>query len=297
MPTNPRVKVLMSTYNGASWLNEQLSSIFDQTEVDVTLVIRDDGSTDDTISILKKEKEKENERFDFSVGLNLGPGKSFFELIKSVNCEDFVALSDQDDLWSSDKLSRATKQLLELNDLPALYCSNVQFISNNKWNLKVSNLPNPKLPLSLFQNSAMGCTIVFNKKAHEVIKKSSGRDMIMHDWYIFLIVLATGKVIFDSQPGISYRLHEKQFIGWRRKRTITTILSRKIFRDVFNQSQSISDEYASTLTPEAKEILGRLKSIKTSGFARRVVLVFKGNFSLRQSAYQDLWTKLRLLFL
>jgi hypothetical protein len=143
----------------------------------------------------------------------------------------------------------------------------------------------------------MGCTIVFNKKAHEVLKKSSGRDMIMHDWYIFLILMATGKVIFDPKPGIGYRLHENQFIGWRRKRSLVTILSPKIFRDVLNQSQSISDEYASTLTSEARVIFGRLKSISTSGFAKRIVLIFKGGLTLRQNFYEDFWTKLRLLFL
>lgn len=295
MFVKPRVKVLLSTYNGADWLDEQLDSIFNQSGVDVDLVIRDDGSSDQTISILRKRKAKQN--FELSLGLNLGPGKSFFHLIKSESCEEFIALADQDDIWSAEKLIRATKQLAELKDIPALYCSNVQFISKDNWNTKVSNLPKPEIPMCFFQNSAMGCTIVLNKKAHEVIKMSSGRNMIMHDWYIFLIIMATGKVIFDTTPRIWYRLHENQFVGWRKNRKIRTMFSLQSLREIFRQSQSISEDYSSSLSPKAREFFERLENIGHSGLAQRVVLIFKGDFISRQDFYQDLWTKIRLLFL
>lgn len=294
MVESSRVKVLISTYNGAKFIDQQMSSIFAQVGVKIDVIIRDDGSTDDTIFLLKKIQE--NHKFDFSEGTRFGPGASFLNLIKSEDCDEYMALSDQDDIWFPDKLFRATQKLSELNDFPALYCSNVQFISTDVRNLKVSDLPNPTFPLSFFQNSAMGCTIVFNKKAHEILKKSSGHKMIMHDWYIFLIILATGKVIFDAQPAIGYRLHENQFIGWKRKRNIKTIFSRKIFLQILEQLQSINDEFESILNPPAKKAFERLKSIRKAGFLDRIALLSKKGFRLRHNFYTDFWTKLRLLF-
>ncbi len=295
MLESPRVKVLMSTYNGANFIDEQISSIFCQKGVEVDLIVRDDGSTDDTISILKKWRE--NHQFDFLQGTRLGPGLSFLNLIKSTNCEEYIALADQDDFWFPDRLSRATQKLSELNEFPALYCSNVQFISNDVRNLEVSNLPNPQFPLSIFQNSAMGCTIVLNKKAHEILKKSSGDRMIMHDWYIFLIILATGKVIFDTQPTIGYRIHDNQFIGWKRKRHIKTIFSRKVIREVLDQSQSIFDDYENCFTPTVIKAFERLKLVQHAGFLERIRLLLKEDFTLRDNFYMDFLVKLRLLLL
>jgi glycosyltransferase involved in cell wall biosynthesis len=295
MLESPRVKVLMSTYNGANFIDEQISSIFCQKGVEVDLIVRDDGSTDDTISILKKWRE--NHQFDFLQGTRLGPGLSFLNLIKSTNCEEYIALADQDDFWFPDRLSKATQKLSELNAFPALYCSNVQFISNDVRNLEVSNLPNPQFPLSIFQNSAMGCTIVLNKKAHEILKKSSGHKMIMHDWYIFLIILATGKVIFDTQPTIGYRIHDNQFIGWKRKRRIKTIFSRKVIREVLDQSQSIYDDYENCFTPTVIKAFERLKLVQKAGFLERIRLLLKEDFTLRDNFYMDFLVKLRLLLL
>ena len=284
----------MSTYNGQTWIQEQLESIYNQINVRVEIVIRDDGSLDSTNEFL----EDSSLHFGtlFHQGENVGPEKSFLNLIKSTTCEEYIALADQDDVWFPNKIFRATNLLAPFVDVPALYCSNVQFSSNDSLDSKISNLPDPALPLSLFQNSAMGCTIVFNKKAHEIIRQSSGRSMIMHDWYVFLIILTTGKVIFDPEPHISYRLHEKQFIGWKQKRNFRTFLSPEIFRQVLDQWESIHEEYEYIFTPEARDIFDVLKSIRAGGFIKRIVLLTKGDLTLRQNFYEDFWTKLRLLF-
>lgn len=295
MTALPDVKVLMSTFNGESWLREQLESIHKQVNVKIELFIRDDGSTDKTKEILNSLNLSFNDSLDEEN--NLGPGKSFLKLIKSVKCQDFIALADQDDIWFPDKIYQATQLLAPHRNVPALYCSNVQFSSNNSLNFEISNLPNPTLPLSFFQNSAMGCTIVFNKKAHEILKECSGRGMIMHDWYIFLIIMSTGKVIFDPEPHISYRLHENQFVGWKRKRSAKTIFSLEVLRKVLNQSQSIREEFESKLTPQAREALDKLVSIRSARFMKRAALLSQVDLNFRGNPLEDLWTRVRLLLL
>ena len=101
----PSVCVLMSTYNGEQFIREQLESICSQNGVNVTLLIRDDGSKDNTLSILKSFEEKIPMRV-ITDGENLGPGNSFMELVYQAGDFDFYAFSDQDDIWKNNKLER-----------------------------------------------------------------------------------------------------------------------------------------------------------------------------------------------
>jgi glycosyltransferase involved in cell wall biosynthesis len=293
MTTVPKVKILMSTYNGAIFLQEQLESINKQVGVDIDLFVRDDGSTDDTKSILTSNDINlwpvEGEEG------NLGPAKSFLQLIKSVNCEQYVALADQDDIWYSDKLLRAVTALKPFDSTPAMYCSNVNFYTGHQSHSTNSNLPLPVLPLSLFQNSAMGCTIVFNNKAHQIIQQSSGHGMLMHDWYILLLILSTGKVIFDPLESMLYRLHPNQAIGWKRKRSIWNVSSKDSFSSVLIQAQTIYLEFADQMTSESQEIFKTIFQIRDAGIVKRCFLLFGRRLVLRRSFLENAWTKFRFL--
>lgn len=92
------ITVLMSTYNGEKYLKEQLDSILNQEQVDLKLLIRDDGSTDGTVNILK-EYENSHTNIKWYSGLNLGCGKSFFQLVLDAPKSDYYAFVDQDDVW------------------------------------------------------------------------------------------------------------------------------------------------------------------------------------------------------
>ena len=98
-----KVLVLMSTYNGEKYLREQIDSILGQRGVEVSLLVRDDGSTDATLTTL--DEYKESGRLDYYCGNNLGPARSFMHLLQNAPASDFYAFSDQDDKWMDDKLS------------------------------------------------------------------------------------------------------------------------------------------------------------------------------------------------
>ena len=102
-----KVCVLMSTYNGEKYLKEQIDSILKQKGVKVNLLVRDDGSTDNTLSLLEEYKKKG--LLDYCCGSNMKPARSFMELLSIAPDSDYYAFSDQDDYWEHDKLFNAVK--------------------------------------------------------------------------------------------------------------------------------------------------------------------------------------------
>lgn len=125
---NNMVTVLMSTYNGEKYLKEQIDSILSQVDVDVRLVIRDDGSTDNTVGVIKEYSQR-NSNVEFTVGKNIGYANSFLTLIQMAGDSDYYAFSDQDDIWKKNKLSTAVDKI---NGIPyVVYASNLEMVSEN----------------------------------------------------------------------------------------------------------------------------------------------------------------------
>ncbi|HOV15546.1 MAG TPA: glycosyltransferase, partial [Spirochaetota bacterium] len=122
----PKINILMSTYNGEKYLKEQLDSLLNQTYKNIKIYIRDDGSSDNTLNILK-EYNKEN-KINLFVGENIGFVKSFFWLIKNSDNADYYSFSDQDDVWFPGKLEKAINLLNKYDSqIPTLYFSNFDY--------------------------------------------------------------------------------------------------------------------------------------------------------------------------
>ena len=128
---NRRILVLVSTYNGERYLSQQLDSILNQKGVNVSVLVRDDGSSDNTIRILE-DYEKRNQNLHYYQGTNVGPIMSFFDLLNQAKGYEYYAFCDQDDVWDDDKLSSAILLLdKEPDSLPVLYCSNLKVVDEN----------------------------------------------------------------------------------------------------------------------------------------------------------------------
>jgi Glycosyltransferases involved in cell wall biogenesis len=212
---NKKVRILLSTYNGEKYLEELLSSLLKQTNVDVAISVRDDGSTDNTCQILSRWQGLNG--LAWHRGENLGPAKSFMSLIDEVPLDsDFYAFCDQDDVWKPDKLSEASKVLSNIdNTKPALYFGAV---INVDANLVPMADYNPYYTLNfggaLIVSNATGCTVVFNKCLLKKLKKYNPNYQIMHDAWAHKVCLALGgTTIFDENPHILYRHHDKNVIG------------------------------------------------------------------------------------
>ena len=112
-----KVTVLLSTYNGSKFLQQQLNSLYEQTYPNIRILVRDDGSSDSTRSIL--ENEQLSGRIDILRGHeNLGPGLSFFKLLHNAASTEteYVAFCDQDDVWHPHKIEPSGIILLQVRN-------------------------------------------------------------------------------------------------------------------------------------------------------------------------------------
>lgn len=216
-----KICVLLSTYNGQKYLREQLESLFAQKGVDTQLFVRDDGSKDGTVDILR-EYEKAG-KLQFVVGKNLGFTKSFSYLIANAPKADFYALCDQDDVWLPNKLENALKCLEKQNNqISQLYFTSLIVVDQDLKEfarMSVKNwIENPKngLAESLVLNKISGCTMVFNEKLRALYAKIPTDFMEIHDKTLNILAAATGQIHFDPNPQILYRQHGKNAYSYRR---------------------------------------------------------------------------------
>lgn len=209
------VQILMSTYNGEQYIREQLDSILNQSYQDIQIQIRDDGSSDGTIAILKEYSGKYG-NIQYYVGENVGACASFFELFnyREYNA-DYYATCDQDDVWMEDKIAVAVKRL-ENNDRVALYCCRTQLVDEHLRPLEDhlrNYCPRPSFGNAMIENICTGCTIVFNKKLYQMIKGKRPQHCVIHDMWLYQVASCFGAVIYDEQPHIYYRQHSGNVIG------------------------------------------------------------------------------------
>ena len=216
-----KVCIMLSTYNGAKYIDEQIESLLAQSGVEVWINIRDDGSSDRTVQKVSEYAMSFPDKIRVIEGENMGVIGSFFELMRQTEpVYDFYAFCDQDDVWKADKLSRAVTELqLRQSDLPLMYCSSTQMVDQDLNNLNVWPTLPPK-PLSMYnalvENCCVGCTMVLNPIAFQQVRMNIPSDLtqvIMHDWWIYLYVSAFGEVIFDEEPTILYRQHQGNVLG------------------------------------------------------------------------------------
>lgn len=196
-----KIAVVVSTYNGAQYIDEQIKSIYAQhlpESTELAIYIRDDGSTDNTCSLLANY-------FDANLtvikGANRGACASFLDALCAVPPSfDYVALCDQDDIWHEDKLSRAISVLSGCRqDVPQLYCSEYIFCDaalnpTGKSKLNKRGVSFEKL---LFENVCSGNTMVMNHELHRVVCSLGPNDVYCHDWWIALLTASLGEIHYD----------------------------------------------------------------------------------------------------
>lgn len=212
-----KVIVVMSTYNGERWLQEQIESILHQQDCQVELLVRDDGSEEAQLSVLREYERCGKLRL--ICGENLKPAKSFLEAVKRTGEADFYAFSDQDDVWLPDKLSAAVRALEKVdNTCPNAYFCNLTAVDQNKKVLTPRLLPRQAVTeyrqILVRSPHVFGCTMVFNRALRDVIaERPLPRTLFMHDLWTALIAASMGKLLYDSEPHILYRQHGNNCVG------------------------------------------------------------------------------------
>ena len=216
----PQVTILLCTYNGGLFLEEQLASIAAQTHQNWRLIISDDGSHDETLDILQRGIA-DRSKIEIRSGPQLGPCKNYMSLVTDGRIEgDYFAFCDQDDIWQPDKIERAVAGLSGLLDAePALYCSRLRLIDANGQHLGYSRrwTKPPSFENALVENIASGNTIVMNSRARQLLVQAGNLDVAMHDWWAYMLIAGAGGFVrFDEIPSTLYRQHQVNAIGVER---------------------------------------------------------------------------------
>ncbi|KNZ42542.1 glycosyltransferase family 2 protein [Acetobacterium bakii] len=248
-----KVQVLLSTFNGQEYLDDQIKSLILQEGVRVEILVRDDGSSDNTIPMLIEWESKGV--LSWYNGDNMKPAKSFMNLIQNSPKSDYYAFCDQDDIWDKDKLKVAVSFLEKFDDKePGLYFSNTRLVDYNL-NLIKSNKHNPKITLgsALIFYCATGCTELFNHALIEVIRKHDYVKNNSHDNWIYKVCLAIGgNVVFDEIPHISYRQHGNNYTGGNI--SIYDIYKQRV-KNLFTERSHVREQDAKELLKGYSELM------------------------------------------
>jgi len=214
------VVVLLATYNGARFLDDQLASIAAQGWPRIDIWASDDGSSDETTAILGAWRGRWG-KGTFSI--HAGPGRGFAENFRALltgydGDADYYAFCDQDDIWDEDKLSCAVARLAaQPRAQAALYCSRTRLVDEGGTPIGMSPLfaRRPAFRNALVQSIAGGNTMVVNRAGFAILAESARRTaFVSHDWWAYLLVSgAGGAVCYDPEPHVSYRQHQENLVG------------------------------------------------------------------------------------
>jgi glycosyltransferase involved in cell wall biosynthesis len=285
----PRVTILLSTYNGAAYLKNQLSSFLEQSEVDWHLAWRDDGSTDATCAVMAEFTRRAGIGRcvkSASSGSHIGAAASFVKLLAENQDATFVAFADQDDHWLPEKLRRSLHLLGSTGSTPALYCAR-QILTDETFNHPTPSMKfngRPGFPASLTQNIATGNTIVMNQAAVKLVSAIPLPEASNHDWWSYIVVSACGgRVIYDEVPATLYRQHSKNMIGsqFRTASRAIAALQRgpRIYMTMMRRHIERLYEYRHLLHPQAVSDLQSIRSGIAGNFAGRITALSCPSFS------------------
>ena len=229
MDQHRQVQVLLASYNGERYIAEQIDSVLRQHYRNFRLTVRDDGSIDDTLFIIRNYAERYPEKIrimESNGEPGLGASMNFGKLLAGVE-GDYFMLCDQDDVWFPDKIARSMEALAHLeeregNDIPLLVFSDLEVSDQDLKRLhpsfwKLRNL-NPDMGHSyeelIANNVITGCTILFNAAARNCAIPIP-RRRFLHDQWIGFHVAYYGKVMYLPEPTLLYRQHGKNEMGAR----------------------------------------------------------------------------------
>jgi len=291
------IEVLLATYNGETYLKEQLDSLLAQTYQDFRILIRDDDSTDSTVSLLEEYREAYPDKIILvKDGVHCGnAARNFMELTKHATAE-YVMYCDQDDFWLPQKLEVSLRDMKATEekagkDTPILVYGDYKIVDEN---LKDAGIAIEEIQVAkhftdmnriLVQNYATGCLVMANRKLYKMLGEYDP-DVIMHDWWLALIASAMGIVHHFPMEVMYYRQHGDNVVGavrvksfrYRWKKLIDPTTKKK--KDTyFAQGRLLMERFGDVLPENNKKMLEQFLEIpKTKRKIARIKAILSGNF-------------------
>ena len=281
------VDILVAVYNGEKYLKAQLESVINQTYKEFNIIIRDDGSTDSSLDIIKEFKSLYPEKVQIIEGKPSKSAKNnFFELMNYA-ASDYIMFCDQDDIWLENKVELTLSKMKEAEDLnvkttPVLCHTDLTVVDKDLntihpsfYKMQKFDISKTTLNRALVQNIVTGCTVMINKPLLNLAKGTNAEDIIMHDWWLFLIASAFGKVEVVNTPTILYRQHESNQLGAKR---IAPMKNSDMYTSVINticQSAIFSARFKTVLSEEQIAMIYAYSNIKSENKTKRLFILNK----------------------
>ncbi len=288
-----KIAILLATYNGEKYIEEQINSLFAQSYTEWELFIHDDGSTDKTSEIIDIfEKEYPEKIHVLHADACGGSKENFFFLMKQIQAP-YIMFCDQDDVWVPDKVEASFLQMQSVEkqagaEAPILVFSDLSIVDSSM-NLLAERMsiyqklnPYRTCPENLMiQNVVTGCTVMINQALATLAGKPDDLgNIIMHDWWCALVATCFGKISYVDRPLVFYRQHESNSVG-AKKLNSWSYIREKLRQRKEIQKSLISTQKQSALIAEIytppPSLLKRYGGLNTKNKSRRLIFYFKNH--------------------
>jgi rhamnosyltransferase len=290
--------VILASYNGVKYIEEQISSILTQEDVNITLLVFDDCSNDGTFDLLisKYSLNMKNIKIIQNNVPSGSAANNFFQAIisideKIIDEHDYIALSDQDDIWLPNKLKEAGEILKK--EKYQLYMSNLILWneSSNITSIIKKSFKQKKYDY-LFEGGSAGCTYVLSKQLTSLIKKTIKEVeykkwiFFSHDWFIYFVARVNEfNVFIDDRAFIKYRIHETNVHG--QLNTFSFYALKERLRLIINGWYYYQAKGFVTILP-INSRQSKIYRLYTKNIISRIYVIFRFNFSLIRSTKKGL---------
>lgn len=282
------VDILLATYNGARFVEQQIESILRQTHTDWRLLVRDDGSTDATVAICEHLRLKDSRISLVEDGLgHVGLVQNFGRLVAQSSAP-YVMYCDQDDVWLPQKLEIQGHAIRKLEDaygarMPLALFTDAHVVDSELRPIAPSLLAYINRPASdpvsvrslCLQANCYGCTMVFNRSLAELIG-SFPPGAISHDWWSGLAAAVFGRLAYLDVPLVRHRRHSsnasatQQQSWWRYLRQVPSLAAhRRWLQKVYGQWAAFNQRYSAQMNENQRCLFRELASVQHSGWLRR----------------------------
>lgn len=293
--TNVAVDILLATYNGESFIAAQLDSLLAQSHQNIHIFIRDDLSTDKTLTILEGYAQQ------FPSIITLIPSEKRLGVRGNFSClmensqAGYVMFADQDDVWDKNKVEKTLKTMQALEkecskETPLLVHTDVkvvdrdlQEISPSFWDYSGIDLKYAhRLNRLLMQNVVTGCSMMINRP---LLLQSLPipKECAMHDWWLALVAASLGKIDALAEPTMLYRQHGKntlgaqKFLSWNYiKQGFYKLRRPEMAKQA--QAKELLERYRDSLTEDHIEMLKDYQKMSHSYLPMKAFFIFKHRF-------------------
>lgn len=287
------IDILLATYNGADYLDSQILSLLSQTHKNWKLIIHDDGSTDNTLNIIRRFQQNDERIILIDDGVQFrSAAYNFLHLLKFSQSE-LIIFCDQDDIWFENKLELLSKEFCDQLGPQAVFCNGFAYCTETGiLNDKITLINPQDLNEQLFINAGIqGCSVMFNRELKYKINKVPGY-VVMHDHFLTLAIVCFAKLTYVDKNLMLYR----QFHQTKATANIDYRLSKRI-KSYFvsdvpvidknhkKATRSFFETYRSELGAEQIVLFNAYFSYSERTLVQRVWIVVKYKFTLYNSIF------------